>query len=117
MKPGMVDSARRVVGSEYAIYGFVMSQGPFRGHDQGVLIQVWVVPGARNPGIAGLHGENLKIKVSEAPEGGKATRAVERVLEEGLDVDVELVRGMTGRAKLFMAIGIDVETARAKLGV
>ena len=117
MKPGMVDSARRGVCSEYAIYGFVLSQGPFRGHDQGVLIQVWVVPGARNPGIAGLHGENLKIKVSEAPEGGKATRAVERVLEEGLDVDVELVRGMTGRAKLFMAIGIDVETARAKLGV
>lgn len=94
-----------------------MSQGPFRSHDEGVLIQVWVVPGARNPGIAGLHGENLKIRVSEAPEGGKATRAVERVLEEGLDVDVELVRGMTGRAKLFMASGIDVKTARAKLGV
>lgn len=64
-----------------------------------------------------MYGENLKIRVSEAPEGGKATRAVERVLEEGLDVDVELVRGMTGRAKLFMACGIDEKTARAKLGV
>ena len=94
-----------------------MPQGPFRSHREGVLIHVWVVPGARNPGIAGLHAEKLKIRVSEVPEGGKATRAVKRVLEEGLDVEVELVRGMTGRAKLFMASAIDIKTARAKLGV
>ena len=94
-----------------------MSQGPIQTHERGVLIAVWVVPGARNPGIAGLYGEKLKIRVSEAPEGGKATRAVARLLSKCLGTVVELVRGMTRRGKLFMASGIDVKTARAKLGV
>ena len=82
-----------------------------------MLIRVWVVPGARNPGVAGLHGESLKIMVSAPAEKGKATRAVSRLLSETLGVDVELVRGMTSREKVFLANGIDVETARSKLEV
>lgn len=117
MKLGMVDSAQPVVSSGHVIYGFGMPQGPVRPHDDGALIGVWVVPGAKKPGIAGLHGENLKVRVSEPPEGGKATQAVERLLAGCLNVDVDLVRGMTSRRKLFLASGIDTTTARAKLGV
>ena len=117
MKPGMVDSANPVVGIWHLIYGVTMSQGPVRSNEEGVLIDVWVVPGARKPGISGLHGESVKVRVSEPPEDGKATKAVARLLSERLDTEVELVRGMTSRGKLFLASGIDEKTTRAKLGV
>ncbi len=76
-----------------------------------------MVPGAKKPGIAGLHGERLKVRVSEPAEAGKATQAVGQLLAEYLTVGVELVKGMTSRRKLFLASGIDADTARSKLGV
>jgi uncharacterized protein (TIGR00251 family) len=91
--------------------------GPFQEHESGVLIHVWVVPGAHMQGLAGLHGERLKIRVSAPPEEGKANRAVARLLADHLDTEVELVRGMASRAKVFVASGIDIGTARSKLGV
>ena len=56
----------------------------------GVAIYVWVVPGVHKPGISGLHGEKVRVRVGAPPEGG--------------------------RAKVFVAADIDVEDAAQRLG-
>ena len=84
-------------------------------HPDGVLIRVWVVPRASRSEITGLHGERLKIRVMAAPEAGRANQEVEQTLARRLGAPVTLVSGATGREKVFLARGIDIEETAAKL--
>ena len=69
-----------------------------------VLLGIKVVAGASGDGIAGVLGDRLKVRVSAPPEGGKANRGVERLLEELLDargrVEVE-----SGHATVQKTVG------------
>ena len=84
-------------------------------------MRVKAVPGASRDQIAGLLGDRLKIRVSAPPEGGKANRAIARVLAGGLGVlgvrasDVELVRGTSSAEKTFRIMGVTLEDARGAL--
>jgi len=40
-------------------------------------LRVRAVPGAKKPGVAGRYGDRLKVRVSAAPENGKANKAIE----------------------------------------
>ncbi len=84
------------------------------GHD-GVVIRVWVVPGASRSEIKGSHGDRIKVRVSAPPEAGLANREVARLLAERLGTRVELQSGTTSREKVFLAHGVDADEARAKL--
>jgi uncharacterized protein YggU (UPF0235/DUF167 family) len=56
--------------------------------------------------------------VTAAPEKGKANKAVAEVLAELLQVAksaVELLSGATSSQKRFLAVGVDVVTARARI--
>lgn len=46
----------------------------------GAVLRVHVGPGARRPGLAGLHGNALRVRVSAPPEGGAANRELVRLL-------------------------------------
>jgi uncharacterized protein (TIGR00251 family) len=73
--------------------------------EDGTVVSVWAVPGASDTGIAGIHGEALRIRVSAPADGGRANRALTRVLAEISGADVELVRGRRGRRKMFLLRG------------
>jgi hypothetical protein len=69
-----------------------------------------VSPGAAKPGIVGRHGAAWKVRVSQAPEDGKANAAVVRLLAETLELpsrDVEIVSGHASRDKTVAVVGID----------
>jgi len=65
---------------------------------QDVLIRVKAVPGASRDELAGPVGDRLKVRVSAAPEGGKANKAVCRVVAAALGVKTRQVTVECGHA-------------------
>jgi len=62
-----------------------------------------VQPAARRSGIAGVHGDALKIRLAAPPIEGKANAELVRFLAESFDVParhVTLVRGEASRDKV-----------------
>ena len=68
-----------------------------------------VAPGAASTAVVGRHGKGWKLRVSAAPENGKANAAVVRLLADVLDVperDVAIVSGRGSRDKTVALTGI-----------
>lgn len=78
-------------------------------------MNIWAVPRSSKPGIAGLHGDKLKIRVSAARADGKANAEIADILEEALGVRVELLSGMTGRQKVFKVAQLSADQTAQKL--
>ena len=68
-----------------------------------------VQPKSRRPGVGGLAPDGaLRVAVTEAPEDGRANRAVCAALAEALGVPgsaVGVTHGMTARAKTIRVAG------------
>jgi uncharacterized protein len=72
-------------------------------------LRLRVSPGAARAGVVGRHGEGWKVRVTAAPEGGRANEAVVRLLAETLSVPrgaVTLVSGHGGRDKVVELAGL-----------
>ncbi len=85
-----------------------------------VLIRVKAVPGAAREEVAGVLGDRLKIRVSQPPEGGRANRAIVRLLAGALGVrvgQVEVVAGEAGPLKTIRVRGVMPAHARLALGL
>jgi uncharacterized protein len=81
-------------------------------------LRVRVSPGARSNAVLGRHGEGWKVRVTAAPEGGKANDAVLRLLAERLDLpgkSLTLVSGPSSRDKIVELHGIDTAEAERRL--
>lgn len=77
-----------------------------------------VVPGSREPGVVGRHGEAWKIRVTAAPERGKANNATLRLLAEALRVgadEIRLVSGHGSRDKIVDVTGVGPSEADRRL--
>ena len=88
------------------------------GHSQGVVIRLHVQPGARRTAVSGLHGERLRVAVAEAPEKGRATEAVLRLVADRLQLPVaavSLLRGATARQKDVLVTGLSLSEVTARL--
>lgn len=75
----------------------------------GVRFAIHVQPRSSKPGLAGLHGDALKVRVGAAPVDGAANEAVIEVLAQALGVPrraVAIVAGQTSRAKVVEVEGI-----------
>lgn len=75
----------------------------------GVLLPVHAQPGARKNGIVGEHAGRLKVAVTQAPEQGKANKAVIEVLADALHLSkgqILLHSGESSRQKKFLLIGV-----------
>jgi uncharacterized protein (TIGR00251 family) len=73
-------------------------------------LQLRVAPGAARARIVGRHGTGWKVRVSAAPEAGKANNAVLRLLAEALAVplqDLSIVSGQSSRDKIVELAGIE----------
>jgi uncharacterized protein len=87
--------------------------------DGGVVLAVRVQPGATRPGVVGPHGDAVRVRVSAAPERGKANAALVDLLADELGVrraDVEVVAGHGSRTKRVRIAGVDAARVEAWLG-
>jgi len=79
---------------------------------------VRVVPKASREGVIGWLGDELKVRVTAAPERGRANAAVERVLTEALGLSsgrVRVVGGHAARRKVVEIEGLEEAEARRRL--
>jgi hypothetical protein len=82
----------------------------FRALAGGGELRVKAQPRSRRPGIGGLSpdGAALRVAVTEAPEDGRANRAVCALIAAALDVPgsaVEVAQGATSRRKTLRIAG------------
>jgi uncharacterized protein len=81
-------------------------------------LRLRVSPGARRSTLVGRHGEAWKVRVTAAPEDGRANEAVLRLLAQRLQLprrSVALVAGHSGRDKIVELTGIDEPEAARRL--
>ncbi|CUH89177.1 hypothetical protein PH5382_03123 [Phaeobacter sp. CECT 5382] len=74
----------------------------------GTEIMVRVTPKAARNAIL-VNKDEIQITVTEAPENGKATEAVRRLLARAMGTatsNLELRRGATSRNKVFVYVGL-----------
>ena len=88
-------------------------------HPDGVILSVHVHPGARRNEIRGVQNGQLKIGVTQAPEKGKANKAVIELLCKSLRLrksQIELLSGETSRQKRFLVREIGTEELAERIG-
>lgn len=86
--------------------------------DNSAVLSLNVQPGAGRNEITDATGEVIRVKVTAAPENGKANRAVTELLAERLDVPksgVTVVRGHTTRRKMVVIEGLTEAEVRQRL--
>ncbi len=72
---------------------------------EGFLVSVTVIPRAPKNEIAGFRNGSLLVKVTAAPEKGKANEAVLAAIAEFLDIapsNLRIFRGHTSRNKMVL---------------
>ena len=86
----------------------------------GVVFLAKIVPGGSQSRVCGLLDGMLKIKISAAPEKGKANQALVGFLAKKLGVKkkaVSIISGQTNPVKQVQVLGISTETLLKKLNL
>jgi hypothetical protein len=87
-------------------------------HAEGSILPVRAHPAARRNEIRGDHDGALRVAVTQAPEKGKANKAIAALLAKLLGVrksEVELLSGETSSQKRFLVRGLSPDELRARL--
>lgn len=82
----------------------------------GVRFSVRVQPRSSKPGVDGVHGSALKLRVAAAPVDGAANEAVVEVLADALGVarrNVAIISGATSRNKVVEVQGVSAAAVMA----
>jgi len=88
------------------------------GRDGAVFVDIHVVPGSKREGVAGVHGDALKVAVRARPEKGKANAALVEVFSRAVGVRrsaVEIVSGHSSRRKRVRIDGPTPDEVRARI--
>ena len=86
----------------------------------GVVFAVKIVPGASKTSVCGLLDSALKIRVSAAPQRGKANRCLLEFLAEQLGVKknaISIISGKTSPVKRVQVLGMSAEMLLKKLKI
>jgi uncharacterized protein (TIGR00251 family) len=81
-------------------------------------LRLRIQPGASRAGIVGRHGDGWKVRVTAAPEAGRANETVLRLLAETLSVprdSLTLVSGHATRDKTVRLEGVGPAQAERRL--
>lgn len=87
-------------------------------HADGTILPVRAHAGARHNGIRGQQAGALRVSVTQAPEKGKANKAIVAVLAEELELaksQIELIAGETAPHKRFLVRGVSLGDLAARL--
>jgi uncharacterized protein len=85
-----------------------------------VRVRVKTVPGASRDDVVGVLGDRIKVKVAAPPEGGRANRALLRLLAERLGLSPHALRLVSGETQPLKVVGVRGRTLAevgAALGV
>lgn len=77
-----------------------------------VLVKFYIQPGAKRTEIAGIHGDELKIRLAASPIDGRANDALLKYVAQLFNVPVRQVtlkRGGKSRHKQIVITGSKVE--------
>jgi uncharacterized protein len=88
-------------------------------HPEGVVVSVKASAGAKRDELRGEHAGALKVAVTQAPEKGKANKAIIELLARELHIkksQIELLSGETSSQKKFLFRGVTDDLLRAQLG-
>jgi uncharacterized protein len=89
------------------------------GTEPSVRFTVHVQPRSKRPGIDGMHGDALRVRVNAPPVDGAANDAVIGLLAVALGVPkrtISIVGGMTSRSKLIEVRQMTAAAMRAQFG-
>jgi hypothetical protein len=90
-------------------------------HKDGVVFVAKIVPGSSGPTrICGLLDDMLKVKVSAAPEKGKANQCLIKFLSKQLDIkknSISIISGITSPVKQIRISGVSSRTLLKKLNL
>lgn len=92
----------------------------YREEPDGVTLFVKAQPRANTNEIVGIHGAELRVKVTAPPVDSAANEALVRFLAEELGLprnQVQLVRGATARHKAVKVLGLKAEEVKRRLGL
>ena len=84
-----------------------------------MLLPVRAQPGARSAGIRGEQDGALKVSVTQAPEKGKANKAILELLAKQLRLrksQLELISGETSHQKRFLVRDIKADELQQRIG-
>lgn len=84
----------------------------------GVILNLHIQPGAKKTEIVGLHGDALKIRLAAPPVDGKANAALVAFIAAKVGAGrtaVEVISGLTSRAKRVRVAGISPQVVMAEL--
>ncbi len=84
----------------------------YRQSGEAISLTLHVQPGAKRSGIAGLHGEALKLRLAAPPVEGRANEALLKYIAELFKVplrQVELKQGAQSRHKVVIVNGSSVD--------
>jgi uncharacterized protein (TIGR00251 family) len=87
-------------------------------HRAGVVLPVRAQPGAKRDEIRGEQDGELKVAVTQAPEKGKANKAIIELLARRLRLrksQVELLAGANGNHKRFLILGVTLQDLQASI--
>lgn len=79
-------------------------------------LSVKVVPGSTREGIAGWLGDELKIRVRQVPEAGRANEAVRRLIARTLEISLDQIQIVAGASSPHKTIEINGVSEPAVLG-
>jgi hypothetical protein len=85
---------------------------------EGVILSLHVQPGAKRTEVVGEYGDALKIRLAAPPVDGKANARLIEFLADRLGIAgyrVELVAGLSSRAKRVAVSGVSADEIRGLL--
>jgi uncharacterized protein (TIGR00251 family) len=89
--------------------------------DNGIVFIAKIVPGSSSPcRICGILDGMLKVKITAAPEKGKANQCLIKFLAEFLDVKknaISIISGQTNPIKHIQILGLSKNTLIEKLNI
>ncbi len=87
-------------------------------HEDGVVLPVKAHPGARRNEIRGVQNGMLRVSVTQAPEKGKANKAIVALLAKELSLrksQIELISGETSAQKRFLLVKVSLAELRERI--
>lgn len=92
----------------------------FQERDDGVVLNVRVVPRASRNQVDGVLGDALKIRITAPPVEGKANKVLLRFLAKTIGLPpgkISILSGEKGRGKRVLLAGIDMASLRQRLSL